>query len=129
MKICLDSNVYIDLLRGRTAVADFLAECEEIVVPAAVVAELTAGFHQTRDARAQDRALGRFLDRDNVVFRPADYAVATRYGHLAHLLRRKGRPIPANDIWIAATALETGTYLASCDRHFDEIEGLPRIER
>lgn len=127
MKVCIDSNAYIDLLRGKKAVIDFLAQCDEIVVPAAVVAELAHGFQKARNPRAQTLALERFLSRPGIVFQAADQAIAMRWGFLTNLLRRKGRPIPVNDIWIAATAFETGTTLLSYDHHFDAIESLPRI--
>lgn len=97
------------------------------VVPAAVVAELTNGFHKLRDDWSQHQALARFLARPEVSFQPASYAIAMRWGFLAHLLRRKGRPIPVNDIWIAATTFETASILLSYDHHFDAIEGLMRI--
>ena len=47
-----------------------------------------------------------------------------RYSRIALSLRRKGRPIPTNDIWIAAHAMETGAELISFDEHFDQVDGL-----
>ena len=52
------------------------------------------------------------------------FTTADRYARIAASLRAKGRPIPANDIWIAAHALEAGADLVSYDRHFDQIDGL-----
>ena len=127
MKVCIDSNVYIDMTRGRPAVTGFLADCTEILVPAAVVAELANGLCKANDPRTQHQALARFLARPGVSVVPADYAIAMRWGFLAHLLRRKGRPIPVNDVWTAATAFETASVLLSYDRHFDAIEGLLRL--
>lgn len=127
MKVCIDSNAYIDLTRGRSSVAQFLAGCDEILVPAAVIAELSNGLNKARDPRAQHQALARFLSRPGVSVVPADFAIAMRWGFLAHILRRKGRPIPVNDVWIAATAFETASVLLSYDRHFDAIEGLLRL--
>ncbi len=127
MTVCLDSSAYIELTRGNRAVANYLAICGEIVIPAAVVAELTEGFCMARNAESQTIALGRFLDRPNVRFRAADYAVAARYGFIARQLRRKGTPLPVNDVWIAATALEEGASIVSYDRHFDEFGLIPRI--
>ena len=101
MTVCLDSSAYIAMFRGKRAVADFIAECEKVVVPAAVVAELCQGFFATPDCADDQIRLNRFLARPNVLFQCADYAVAERFAVLAHLLRRKGRPIPVNDVWIA----------------------------
>ena len=127
MTACLDSSAYIAMIRGNRSVADSLSRFGEIIVPAAVVAELTEGFCMARNAESQALALGRFLDRPNVRFRAADYAVATRYGFIARILRRKGTPLPVNDVWIAATALEEGASIVSYDRHFDEFGLIPRI--
>ena len=52
---------------------------------------------------------------------------AERFGRLAAGLRKKGRPIPSNDLWIAAQAMETGADLLSFDKHFAEIDGLAWI--
>ena len=52
---------------------------------------------------------------------------ADRYARIATALRAKGRPIPSNDIWIAAHSMETGADLVSCDRHFEYIDGLAWI--
>lgn len=46
------------------------------------------------------------------------------YGQIKQSLKRKGRPIPENDIWIAATALQHGLTLISRDAHFNEVDGL-----
>ncbi len=127
MKVCLDSSAYIAMRRGNKALSAFLAECEEVVVPAAVVAELTEGFISDNNASGKNIELGRFLNSKKVHFHPAGYAEAIRYAEISHSLRRKGRPIPQNDIWVAATAFETGSRVLSYDHHFDEIDGLGRL--
>ena len=55
------------------------------------------------------------------------FTTADRYSRIAVGLRAKGRPIPSNDIWIAAHTMETGADLVSCDRHFEQIDGLAWI--
>lgn len=127
MNVCIDTNAYSQLLRGNAALAAVLGISDEIVVPAAVVAESVEGF--LLGTRFQDNMarLDAFLARPNVRLQPADMRIAVRFGILKAGLHRKGRPIPVNDIWIAATAFETGTQIVSYDRHFDEIDGLVRI--
>ena len=128
MTVCLDTSAYIAMFRGRKAVGRFLAGCETIVVPAAVVAELFEGFFATPDSSEDQMALERFLSRPNVHFREADIPVSIRYGFIARQLRLKGTPLPVNDIWIAATALEEGAFaILSYDRHFDQFIMLQRI--
>lgn len=127
MKICLDTSAYIEMRRGNRAVGDLLAECEAVVVPAAMVAELTEGFLGDSNTLAKNIELGHFLDMESVTLVPAGYAIAVRYAEISYALRRRGGPIPENDIWIAATAFETGSRVLSYDRHFDLIDGLGRL--
>ena len=127
MKVCIDSCVYIEMEHGKKSVADFLASCEEIFVPAATVAELMEGNHGRDNFSAACIALNNFLDMKNVRFVPVGHAIAFRYAEIAKSLRRRGTPIPHNDIWIAATAFETSSCVLSYDKHFDLIDGLGRI--
>ena len=127
MKICIDTSAYIAMRRGNVSTTNFLAECEEIVVPAATVAELTEGFLTSANPFAKNIELGRFLNHENVKFIPADYAIAVRYAEISRSLRKRGVPIPINDVWIAATAFETGSRILSYDTHFDRIDGLGRF--
>lgn len=64
-----------------------------------------------------------FLEDPNVRLLPVTWDTADFFGRISAELRRKGRPIPTNDIWIAAHAQETGADLISSDPHFDHIEG------
>ena len=127
MRVCMDSCACIDMMQGNNGIAEFIAGCDEVVIPAATFAEVTEGFYSRGVASTAGIAFGRFLNCENVHFRAADYAVADRYALIARSLRRKGRMIPQNDIWIAATAFETGSCVLSNDRHFDEIDGIVRV--
>jgi tRNA(fMet)-specific endonuclease VapC len=97
---------------------------------AVVVGELLYGFRHGSRGTANEAELEDFLGRPNTRFAEVTRTTAERYGRIAASLRTKGTPIPSNDIWIAAHALETGALLLSLDKHFDAIEGLPwkRIE-
>jgi predicted nucleic acid-binding protein len=68
--------------------------------------------------------LANFLELEDVKVIPVDASIADRYGILVKLLRKQGTPIPTNDIWIAATALETGSRLVTYDSHFSCVPGL-----
>jgi predicted nucleic acid-binding protein len=125
MKICLDTNGYTEIRRGANKDAlQILEEAETVYVPSIVVGELFAGFYQGHKARRNLDELKDFFEIPGVEFISATIPICERYGLLVTELRRKGRPIPTNDIWIAATALETGSRLLSYDKHFDAIQGL-----
>ena len=124
MKLLLDTNAYTALMAGQRDVADRVRRAERILVSAAVAGELMFGFrHGTRYDR-NVRELEDFLSNPYVEFLPVSYITAERFGRIAAELRRKGRPIPTNDIWIAAHAMESGAELISADSHFDRIDGL-----
>ena len=127
MKVCIDSSAYIEMEHGSKAVSDLLARCEEIIIPAATLAELLEGNGYRDSVGKANVALNNFLDMENVRFVPAGHSIAYRYAQISRSLRRRGTPVPPNDIWIAATAFETGACVLSYDRHFDLIDGLGRM--
>ena len=96
-------------------------------MPAVVVGELLYGFRQGSRFEQNVREMHAFLAHPAVTFAPASLATADRYAAIAVMLRTKGRPIPSNDIWVAAHAMEIGADLVSYDRHFDEVDGLAWI--
>ena len=65
-----------------------------------------------------------FLSSPYVTLVPVGLVTADRYSRIAQALRAKGRPIPTNDVWIAAHAMETGADLISADRHFEYVDGI-----
>ncbi len=127
MKVCLDTNAYSNLRRGNQKLLDLLNGCDEILVPAATCAELTYGFLRGGRMDENESLLNSFLEEEHVSFQPVTQSIAERWGYVKAALAQKGTPIPENDIWIAATALETGARLVSYDHHFDAVGGLIRI--
>ena len=124
MRRILDTNAYVAARRGSEAVADLIRRSEEAVLPVVVVAELMFGFRNGARYEANVRELEEFLDHPRVGFAAATWVTAERYGRIAGALRRKGRPIPSNDVWVAAHAMELGAELISYDKHFAEVDGL-----
>ena len=127
MKVCLDTNAYSNLRRGNTKILELLNDCDEIIVPAATYAELTYGFLRGEKLNENESLLNAFLQEERVSYQPVTRAIAERWGYVKASLAKNGTPIPENDIWIAATALETGARLLSYDRHFDSVGGLIRL--
>ena len=124
MRILLDSNAYSHLKRGHRPVAELVRGSAEILVPYVVIGELLYGFRSGSRFERNVRELNAFLDSPHVAIPPVTLTTADRYSRVAAALRAKGRPIPSNDIWIAAHTLETGADLVSSDRRFGEIDGL-----
>ena len=124
MRILLDTNAYSHLKRGQSQVAALVRMSEEIFLSAIVIGELLYGFRQGSRIKRNIEELQSFLDSPYVTFIPATRVTADHYSRIGRALRAKGRPIPSNDIWIAAHALETGADLVSHDRHFAEVDGI-----
>ena len=122
--VLLDTNAYSDFMLGAPAVVEVVAHAERICLNAIVLGELLGGF-AAGSREAKNRAeLARFLDSPRVEVVPVTAHTADSYALVYSGLRRKGQPIPTNDLWIAASALEHGAALLTRDAHFAQIDGL-----
>jgi tRNA(fMet)-specific endonuclease VapC len=124
MRILLDTTAYSALMRGHDQVADRVRRAERVVFSTVVAGELLLGFRLGTRLKKNMAELEAFLDNPYVDLVPVTLTTADRFGRIAAALRAKGRPIPTNDIWIAAHAMETGAELLSFDAHFGAIDGV-----
>ena len=118
MRIALDTNRLTDLFRGDAELSNFLGICEEVWVPVIVVGEMKAGFHGGTQPSRNERLLRAFLAKKNVDVLLLSDQTAEDYARLFNQLKRGGTPIPDNDLWIAALALEHNLVLVTRDNHF-----------
>lgn len=93
-----------------------------------VVGELLFGFRNGSRYEENILSLRSFLANPNVRLLPVAWDTADLFGSISAGLRKKGRPIPTNDIWIAAHALEANAILLSSDPHFGAIDDLSWVE-
>jgi len=124
MRLLLDTNAYAALMRGHAGVAGRVRRAEQVLVSAIVAGELMFGFRNGSRYEQNMRDLEDFLDNRHVELLPVSLTTADRFGRIAASLRRKGKAMPTNDIWIAAQTIESGAELLSSDRHFEWIDGL-----
>ncbi|HEY7365092.1 MAG TPA: type II toxin-antitoxin system VapC family toxin [Methylomirabilota bacterium] len=124
MRILLDTNAYSALMRGHDEVADRVRRAEGVVFSTVVAGELLLGFRLGARLKKNVAELDAFLENPYVSLVSVTLTTADRFARIATALRAKGRPIPTNDIWIAAHAMETGAELLSFDVHFGAIDGL-----
>ena len=122
MRALLDSGAYSGFMRGSHRVREIVQDAEEVLMSAVVVAELLYGFRQGQRLDQNLSELRSFLDRPYVSFVPVGPVTADRYSRIMASLRARGQPIPTNDVWIAAHAMETGADLVSADSHFEHID-------
>ena len=106
--------------------ADILAQSEVVILSAIVAGELLDGFLGRAKLRDNQQKLDQFRKKPRTAFVPVTDDTAERYALIKQQLRKKGTPIPLNDIWIAACCMEHGAALLSFDTHFQHIDGLPR---
>ncbi len=123
-RILLDTNAYTALLAGDEAVLAALSDADAVLVSVVVLGELHAGFKGGSREPENLEALADFLRRPPVRSVDVTPATAEVFGVVKDRLRRAGAPIPINDVWIAAHAIETGSWLVTYDRHFGAVEGL-----
>ena len=124
MKIMLDTSAYVGFKRNNTELVEIIVRAELILISAIVLGELLFGFRNGTRFKKNIAELNRFLEHDSVETVPVGKTSADRYSRIAAQLRRQGTPIPTNDIWIAAQAMEHGAELITTDEHFDKIIGL-----
>lgn len=122
--IMLDTNAYSAFKRGNEEILEIIQNAEEIAISPIVLGELCAGFDGGNKAKKNRDELHQFLESSRVKIYSITSDTANFFSQIVTSLRKKGRPIPTNDIWIAAGALEQGCVLCTLDAHFQEIEGL-----
>ena len=124
-KILLDSNFIIDLFRGSLAAQGLLAAAEEVFVPATAMGEVFHGAEKSNRREEKMVEAEEFAARRKLL--RCDLETARRYGGIKGTLKVRGRPIPDNDIWIAALAQQHDLTVVTKDAHFREVEALPLL--
>ncbi len=127
LRLALDANRYVDFCKGIKDAVEPLRRASEIALPFVVLAELRAGFRCGRRSPNNERMLGRFLQSPRVTVLFADEATTHFYAELFAELRHAGTPIPTNDLWVAALAVQHDLTLLTRDRHFQRLARIPRI--
>ncbi len=120
-RILADTSAYSAFFRGHPGVRGLFQKVDEIVVNPVVLGELRAGFIAGEHRRKNERDLELFLRSPRVSVAPIDEETSGRYAAVAHGLRVAGTPVPTNDIWIAASAMQHGLRVVTTDRHFAKI--------
>ncbi len=123
-RILMDTNIYSHALRGNPDVTAVLRQVSHIGFAAISIGELLSGFKGGRREQENRRELMKFLDSPRVTVYSISEVTAEYYSHILNQLKKKGNPIPTNDIWIAAVAFQHGLPIYTMDQHFSCVEGL-----
>ena len=126
-RLVLDTNTLIPLLRNAADYAHLFKTYDEVILPAIVLGEYKAGLFETKTGEKNRQSLADYLADPNVRVAPVTDRTADLYAKVFQALRKEGTPIPQNDMWIAASALEHGADLATRDDHFRHVPMLTVI--
>lgn len=131
-QLLIDTNVYVAFKRSEPRIVELLRHAETIAVNVVVLGELLAGFRGGIREAVNRKELDQFLDSPRVEVLVLDESSAEFFALVFNNLKQIGKPVPTNDIWIAATAMQHGLTLATLDSHFSNVAGLslhPVLER
>ena len=121
-KFLLDTNIIIALFAEDTAIHERISKAPEVFVPCIVIGELYFGAYKSGRVKENHALIDEFALNNMVL--PCNADTARIYGEIKNLLKEKGRPIPENDIWIAAIARQYALTLVTRDPHFESVEDL-----
>ena len=118
----LDTNIIIALFADEAVVKNNLAQADEVFMPIIAIGELCYGARKSGRTGANLARVDELVVNSTML--KCDAETARQYGEIKNKLRLKGRPLPENDIWIAALALQHDLILVTRDAHFQEVEDL-----
>jgi len=123
--VILDTNALSAWAEGNAAIRPLLSSAEKLVVPSIVLGEFDFGIRQSRHYRRYTEWLERSVRNTEVAV--VDEETARIYGEIRLALKNTGTPIPVNDAWIAASALQFDLPILSRDAHFDSVVRVRRV--
>lgn len=121
----VDTNIVIEVFKGNKEIADYLYKLPEIFISSIVLGELYIGINRVANRAKHLKRLNDFLKLTTTL--NVDGETAAIYGAIIADLYKLGKPIPTNDVWIAAIAIQYNLTLLTADRHFEEINDLKSI--
>jgi tRNA(fMet)-specific endonuclease VapC len=123
-KILIDTNAYAAFKKNEITTVTVFKTAEYIGVNIVVLGELLSGFKGGAKESTNRSELEQFLDSPRVSIIQLDEETAEFYAKIYWDMKRRGKPIPTNDLWIAASAMRHGLALFTYDEHFDNVAGL-----
>jgi predicted nucleic acid-binding protein len=120
-RIMLDTSAYTAFLMGNSEIKLSIQQAEEVFLNPIILGELMAGFLMGKKEKRNRAILQDFLSSPRVRIAEIDEETSERYAVIVGYLRIRGTPIPTNDIWIAASAMQQGLKVVTTDKHYLEV--------
>jgi len=127
--VILDTNSYSAFKKGQIDAVEIIRRVPAIIINPITLGELLGGFALGTKNEDNKKELELFLQSERVKFLVIDRKTCEYYSKIFMELRRKGKPIPTNDLWIAATAMQHGLSVFTYDDHFKHISDLKTISK
>jgi len=121
-RLILDTSAYAAFMRGHQEVKQVLQQADEVCITPIILGELHAGFMRSAYRKKNEQELRAFLASPRVQILGLNEDTAERYAVILNSLLEAGTPIPTNDIWIAASAMQYGTHILTTDAHFQKVK-------
>ena len=121
----LDTNIVIAKFANDKTVDQQISKADEIFIPVIVLGELYFGARKSQKINENIQRIDEFAKRNIIL--DCDLETSKIYGVIKNDLKNKGKPIPENDIWISAIALQYNLMLSTRDNHFNVVDGLQII--
>ncbi len=125
-RLILDTNALSAAAEEHPGVTRVLAAAQQLALPVVVIGEYRFGIAQSRYRARYRRWLDGLVADCKVL--DVDEQTTHHYATIGVELRQAGKPIPTNDLWIAALCRQHGLPLLSRDRHFDVVSGVQRLD-
>jgi tRNA(fMet)-specific endonuclease VapC len=118
----LDTNIVIYYFGEDADIVARLDALETVFLPLFVLGELYYGVFNSDRKTANLAKLSQFIGKFDILY--PDEETSRQYGQIKAELQQKGRPLPDNDIWLAALTRQHKHTLASRDQHFSFVDGI-----
>ena len=123
-KILIDTNIYTEILNNNKTIIHHLQTADEIGLSVISIGELMFGFRNGKKFLENKSIFDRYCSKPRVYVHDIDHETIDYYSEIKYQLKIDGKPIPSNNIWIAATAMQHGLRVLSFDKHFQYIKGV-----
>jgi len=126
--ILIDTNIYIEVFKNNKKVTHLLQTVDHIGISTITIGELLFGFRNGTKLTENKKELDEYCKLPRLTIYEIDSETADCYSSIKYQLKTDGKPIPTDDIWIAATAMQHGLSIFSFDKHFQNIKGIYLVD-